>query len=65
MVKLSPYEQVSHRLLQGMPKPKPFGKLIEGRWITGHKSQHKTPQGIRYNRFWRLKRIQHFPGYIR
>ena len=64
MIKLTPYELVSHRLLKGMPKPKPFGKLIDGRWFTGHQSLHKTPQGVRYNRFWRLKQRPLFPGYI-
>lgn len=49
------YEQVSQKLLKGIPKPKPFGKLVNGRWMTGHKSLHKSPQGVKWNRFWRLK----------
>lgn len=64
MIKLTPYEQVSDRLLRGIPKAKPYGKLIDGRWITGFKSLYKTRQGIRYNRFWRIKRRPLFPGYI-
>lgn len=49
------YERVSARLLKGIPKPKPFGKLVDGRWITGHKSLHKTPQGVKWNKFWLLR----------
>lgn len=55
MPRLSYYERVSQHLLKGMPKPKPFGKLVDGKWITGHKSMHKTPQGVKWNRFWLLK----------
>jgi len=55
MARLSPYEQVSQRLLRGMPNPKPFGKLINGRWLTGTRGLHKTKQGVKWNQFWRLK----------
>lgn len=58
---LSPYERVSEQLLRGIPKPRRFGKLVDGRWLTGTKSLHRTPQGVKYNRFWRLKyNRQHF-----
>jgi len=49
------YELAAQKLLRGMPRPKRFGKLIDGRWYTGHLSQHKTPQAVRWNMFWRLK----------
>jgi hypothetical protein len=54
-MKLSPYEQVACRLLKGQPKPKPFGKLVGDKWLTGTKSLHKTPQSVRWRMFWRLK----------
>jgi hypothetical protein len=49
------YERVSQRLLKGQPKPKPFGKLINGKWMTGTQSLHRTPQSRRWQMFWRLK----------
>lgn len=49
------YEKVSQRLLIGQPKPKPFGKVINGRWMTGTKSLHRTPQSRRWAMFWRMK----------
>lgn len=52
---LSPYERVSQQLLRGIPKPRPFGKLVDGRWLTGTRSLHKTRQGMKWNQFWRLK----------
>lgn len=53
--KMSEYERVSEKLLKGMPKAKPFGKLINGKFMTGTKSLHKTPQARRWQLFWRLK----------
>lgn len=55
MPALTYYERIGAHLLKGIPKAKPFGKLVDGRWMTGHKSLHKTPQGVKWNRFWRLK----------
>lgn len=55
MAGLTPYEIVSQRLLRGIPKPRRFGKLVCGRWLTGTRSLHRTPQGVKFNRFWRLK----------
>ena len=52
------YERMAQRLLAGMPRPRPFCKLVDGRWLRGHASQHRTPQGVKWNRFWRIK--QHF-----
>jgi len=49
------YERVSERLLRGQPKPKRFGRLIDGKWLTGTKSLHRTPQSRRWRTFWRLK----------
>jgi hypothetical protein len=53
--KMSVYERVSEKLLKGMPKPKPFGKMIDGKFMTGTQSQHRTPQARRWQLFWRLK----------
>lgn len=58
MVRLTPYEKVSERLLRGMPRPRPFGKLVDGRFFTGHKSQHRTPQAVKWRQFWRLKQFR-------
>ena len=55
MIRLMPYTKVSQQLLKGIPKAKPFGRLINGRWTVGTKSLHKTRQGVKYNQFWRLK----------
>jgi len=51
------YERVSTRLLRGKPKYKPYFKLVNGIRHYGHKSMHKTRQGVKYNMFWRLKRF--------
>jgi hypothetical protein len=53
----SEYERVAQKLLKSMPRPRPFGQLVDGRFLTGHQSQHRTPQGVRWNRFWRIKRF--------
>ena len=58
-VKLTPYGRVSDQLLRGIPRPKPFGRLVDGRFLTGVKSLHKTPQGVKWRRFWRLKQQRH------
>lgn len=49
------YERTAQKLLRGQPKPKRFGKLIDGRFLTGTKSLHKTPQSRKWRMFWRLK----------
>jgi hypothetical protein len=55
MMKMSVYERISERLLRGQPKPKPFGKLIAGKFLTGTKSLHWTRQSRTWRLFWRLK----------
>lgn len=49
------YERTAQKLFRGQPKPKRFGKLIDGRFLTGTKSLHKTPQSRKWRMFWRLK----------
>lgn len=49
------YERIAERLLRGQPKPQRFGKLVDGRFLTGHKSQHRTRQSRTWRLFWRLK----------
>jgi len=49
------YERTAQKLLRDQPKPKRFGKLIDGRFLTGTKSLHKTPQSRKWRMFWRLK----------
>ena len=56
-IKLSPYQKAALRLMRGIPKPKPFGKLIDGKFLTGTKSLHRTKQGRAWNTFWRIKII--------
>ncbi len=51
----SAYERISENLLRGQPKPKRMGSLVNGRFLTGTKSLHKTPQSRRWRLFWRLK----------
>lgn len=53
--KLSPYEKVAEKLLKGQPRPKPYGKLIGNRFLTGTHSLHKTRQSVKWRMFWRLK----------
>jgi hypothetical protein len=49
------YEKVSQRLLKGQPKPKRCGRVHNGRFFTGTKSLHRTPQSRRWQLFWRMK----------
>jgi hypothetical protein len=49
------YERTAERLLKGQPKAKPFGRMESGRFWTGTKSLHRTPQSRRWRLFWRLK----------
>jgi hypothetical protein len=55
MMRESAYERISQRLLKGQPKPRRFGSVIDGRFSTGTKSLHRTPQSRRWRLFWRLK----------
>jgi hypothetical protein len=55
VIRLTPYEQVAARLLRGQPKAKPFGKLVDGRFLTGTQSLHRTTQSVKWRTFWRLK----------
>jgi hypothetical protein len=52
------YERTAQRLLRGQPKPKPFGKLVGGKFLTGTKSLHKTRQSRTWRLFWRLKGVR-------
>jgi len=54
-IKMTPYERIAQRLLRGQPKSKPFGKLIDGKFLTGTKSLHWTKQSRTWRLFWRLK----------
>jgi hypothetical protein len=49
------YERTAQRLLRGQPKPKRFGKLVAGRFLTCTQSLYRTPQSRKWRRFWRLK----------
>jgi hypothetical protein len=51
------YERTATRLLRGMPKSKPYFKMIDGIRHYGHKGTHKTKQAIKWQMFWRLKRF--------
>lgn len=50
-------ERTIQRLLQGLPKPRPYGRLIDGKFWKGHLSQHRTKQGVALGRFLRMKRF--------
>jgi len=54
-IKMTTYERISEKLLKGQPKSKPFGMLINGRFVTGTKSLHLTRQSRVWRLFWRLK----------
>jgi hypothetical protein len=53
--KMTTYERISEKLLKGQPKAKPFGKLVDGRFLTGTRSLHRTKQSRIWRLFWRLK----------
>jgi hypothetical protein len=62
------YERTARKLLRSQPKPKPFCKLIDGRFLTGTNSLLKTPQSRKWRTFWRLKAqrvvsVQHYWTY--
>ena len=52
---LRAYERTTQRLLAGMPQPKPFCMVIDGRLVLGTKSLHRTKQARLCRLFWRLK----------
>jgi hypothetical protein len=52
---LSSYERIAEKLLKGIPKPKPFGILFEGKFLPGNKSTHLSQQARRWRLFWHLK----------
>ena len=52
---MNTYERIAEKLLKGQPKAKPFGKFIDGKFLTGTKSLHRTHQSVRWRLFWRLK----------
>lgn len=54
------YERTMERLLKGMPRPRPFGRLVDGRFLTGHQSQHRTPQAVKWRQFVCLKQRRNF-----
>ena len=51
---MTSYERIAERLLRGQPKAKPFGKLIDGKFLTGTKSQHLTKQSRAWRKFWKM-----------
>jgi len=54
---VSSYERTAQKLLVTMPKPKKFGKLYLGRFLSGHQSSHKTQAACIWRTFWRIKTI--------
>ena len=55
MIRMTYREQVAERLFKGMPKAKPFGRLINGRFVTGTLSLHTTKQAVNWRAFNRLR----------
>ena len=49
------YERTLIKLLEGMPKAKPFGRMIAGRFVTGTLSLHRTKQGVAWRRFIKMR----------
>ena len=48
------YERTMILLLKGQPKAKPFGRMIDGKWLTGTQSLHRTPQSRAWRRFIKM-----------
>jgi len=48
------YERTLIKLLKGQPKPKPFGRLIGGKFLTGTLSLHRTKQSLAWQKFIRI-----------
>ena len=55
MMREGAYERIAQRLLRGQPKAKRSAGLVDGRFLTGTKSLHRTPQSRRWRMFWRIK----------
>jgi hypothetical protein len=49
------YERTAEKLLKGLPKGKPFCKVIGGKLLVGVRTTHRTEPARRYNLFWRIK----------
>ena len=47
-------ERTMIRLLKGQPKARPFGRLIDGKFVKGTLSLHRTPQSRAWRRFIRM-----------
>ena len=56
MTKMMTSYIIEQKLLKGQPKAKPFGKLIDGKFLTGRKSLHWTKQSRNWQLFWRIKK---------
>lgn len=48
------YERTMILLLKGQPKAKPFGRMIDGKWLKGTQSLHLTPQSRAWRRFIKM-----------
>jgi len=48
------YERTLIKLLTGQPKAKPFGRMIDGKWLTGTLSLHRTKQSVAWRRFIKM-----------
>jgi hypothetical protein len=51
------YERTANRLLKGQPRPQPVCRLVNGKFVIGTRSLHRTQQGCRWRMFWRIKQI--------
>ena len=49
------YERIAEKLLKGQPKAKPFCSLVDGKFLTGTQSLHRTARARIWRLFWRLK----------
>lgn len=49
------YERVTRKLLKNQPKPKPFCMFIDGKFLTGTQSLHRTPAARMWRTFLRMK----------
>jgi hypothetical protein len=48
------YERTLIKLLKGQPKPKPFGRSINGKFLTGTLSLHRTKQSLAWQKLIRI-----------
>jgi hypothetical protein len=58
-IMLSSYERTAEKLLKGMPKAKPCGLFLGGKFLTGNQSTHKTKQARQWHLFLRIKVYGH------